>query len=225
MFEGILMKPLNQALTRTTQAHPIRLANSVEDTVSDRQRILWIDGVGGYLLIDRDDVLVGQAVSGSRSDISIVGDLSRQACAIRRVEGDYLLQPLQELSIDGQPVTQTQLLRDGSILQLGNRVKVRFTKPSPLSATARLDLVSHHRFKPSVDGVLLLADSCILGPSGHSHVVCSHWSTELILYRQAVGWQVRPSQPVEVNGARLNSSFPFVAGMRISGDDFSLSVE
>ena len=225
MFERILMKPVNHPLTRTTIAQPARSPDTAAVAGQDRRRILWIDGVGGYLLLDSDDALIGQAVSGSRADISVVGDLSRQACAIRRVDGDYLLQPLQDLSVDGQPVTQTQLLRDGNVLQIGNRVKLRFTKPSPLSATARLDLISHHRFQPHVDGILLLADSCILGPSRNSHVVCSSWSSELILFRQAGGWSVRPSRALEVNGRRVDNNFPFVAGMRIAGDDFSLSVE
>ena len=172
------MKPLDPALTRSTQAYSATspTATTPAATTPDRtlhgstarggeQRILWVDGVGGYLLIERDELLIGQAVSGSRADVSIVGDLSRQACTIRRSDSDYLLQPLQEMQIDDQPIVQTQLLRNASLLQLGNRVKVRFHKPNPLSATARLELASLHRFKPHVDAVLLLADSCIIGPS------------------------------------------------------------
>ena len=226
MFKRTDMKPLNPALTRSTQAYASTLASEGREvgTVSP-QRILWIDGVGGYLLIERNELLLGQAVSGSRVDVPIVGDISRQACTIRRSDSDYLLQPLQEMLIDNQPIVQTQLLRDGSLLQLGGRVKLRFSKPNPLSATARLELESLHRFKPHVDAVLLLADSCIIGPSGHSHIVCPHWTSELILFRQAGQWQMRSHKPVEVNGQGVVGTFPFIPGMRVAGDDFSMSVE
>jgi hypothetical protein len=225
------MKPLDPALTRSTQAYPARdvVATSTSSkrsgATANGHRVLWIDGVGGYLLIDREDLLVGQATTGERADVAIVGDVSRQACAIRRSDSDYLLQPLQEMRIDDQAVVQTQLLRDGATLQLGNRVRLTFAKPNPLSGTARLHLASLHRFKPHVDGVLLLADSCILGPSLHSHIVCPTWSSELIMFKQAGGWQMRSEKAVEVDGQRVSGVFPFVAGMRVAGEDFSLSVE
>ena len=41
---------------------------------------------------------------------------------------------------------------------------MRFAGRTPLSGTARLDFVSRHRTQPSADAVLLMADSCVLGP-------------------------------------------------------------
>ncbi len=220
------MKPLHTALTRTTYAPDTKARQLLADTsVGLQRRILWIDGVGGYLLIERDDVLVGQAVSGSPLDVCIVGDLSRQACAIKRIDGDYLVQPLQAMLLDGRSIEKTHLLHHDAVLQLGNRVKLKFTKPNPLSATARLDLLSLNHFKPHVDGVLLLADSCVLGPSGNSHVVCPTWKSELLIYRQAGAWQFRSLGEVDVNGTRLQGTIPLVAGMRMQGADFSLSIE
>ena len=43
-----------------------------------RRRILWVDGVGGYLLEGRDEVTLGQAIAGSSADIGIVGDIRRE---------------------------------------------------------------------------------------------------------------------------------------------------
>ena len=54
---------------------------SRNDIPQSHRQILWIDGVGGYLMMQRADVLIGQ--SGSMVDISIVGDISRQAAVIR----------------------------------------------------------------------------------------------------------------------------------------------
>ena len=228
------------ALTRSTQAANPMAANlqavglqanggntkqMLSDTVSAPRRVLWIDGVGGFLCCDRDEILIGQAINGSLADIGIVGDLSRQAAAIRRSGGDYLLQPLQQMWLNDAPVDRAQLLRDGAIMQLGRRVRVGFSKPNPLSATARLDLLSLNKWKPSVDGVLLLADSCVIGPNPGSHVKCPAWKNELLMFRHGDGWCFRTLAEVDVNGQKTQGQIPITAGMRIRGEDFSLSVE
>ena len=180
------------ALTRSTQAVGLQAAGQLptggtkehsSDTVSLPRRVLWIDGIGGFLCCDQDEVVLGQAINGSLADLGIVGDLSRQAAAIRRSGDDYLLQPLQQMWLDESPVDRPQLLRDGAVLQLGRRVRVGFSKPNPLSATARLDMLSLNKWKPSVDGVLLLADSCVIGPNPGSHVKCPLWKQELLMFR------------------------------------------
>jgi hypothetical protein len=186
-------------------------------------RILWIDGVGGYLLLDRDDLLLGQA--GSVVDIGIVGDISRQAALIHRRQSDYFLEPMQETLVNGSLISEVQLLHSPVEFQIGNRVKLRFIKPHPLSSTARLELASMHRFMPRVDGVLLLADSCILGPSDTCHVRCAEWSRDLLMFRQGDQWFFRPSEAVMLNGQTERDQFPLVPGMRLNGNDFSLSVE
>ena len=222
------MKQPHTALTRSTQAlnRHTRTADLLADSSAGiRRRIMWIDGIGGFLLVDRDEILIGQAISGTAVDVSIVGDLSRQAAALRRSAGDYLLQPLQPTLLNNKPVDRAQVLHDGDLFQIGNRVKLKFNKPSPLSATARLELVSLNRFKPSVDGVLLLDDSCILGPNPGSHVLCAGWKSELLLFRHAGGWFFRSLEEVDVEGEPQVGQIPLVSGMRLRGEDFSLSIE
>jgi hypothetical protein len=190
------------------------------------QPILWIDGVGGYLLVDRTEVSVGQAVLGSRVDVGIVGDLSRQAAVIRRIDGDYLLQPLQSaIRLNGQLVDRAQLLSAQDEISFGPRVRMKFTKPNPLSATARLELPNFGRFQPHVDAVLLMADACILGPNHGSHVICPHWNSELLLVRRADTWYLRAQQELEVNGQPQRGQIALSSGMRVCGADFSLSIE
>lgn len=222
------MKEQHSALTRSTQAMSRETRTQdllAESLAGNQRRILWIDGVGGFLLIDCDEVVVGQAISGGSADICIVGDLSREAAVIRRNQGDYLLQPLQPTMLDGRPVERAQLLQSGASIQFGDRVKLSFRMPNPLSATARIDLASLHRFKPNVDGILLLSDSCILGPAEASHVKCPTWSKELLLFRHGNGWCFRTSENVEVDGNSLQGQIPMIGGMRMKGDDFSLSIE
>lgn len=197
-----------------------------DKTALPRQPILWIDGVGGYLLVDRGEVRLGQAVSGNSVDIGIVADISRQAAVLRRLESDYLLQPLQlPTRLNGNLVDRAQLLTGQDLIQLGERVRLKFTRPNPLSATACLQLPGCGRFQPHVDGVLLLAESCILGPRPGSHIVCSQWQSELMLLRRSTAWYFRTSEELEVNGRGQTGLIPVVTGLRIRGNDFSLSIE
>ena len=222
MKERTPLTQSTQAVTRETRTQDLL----AETSAGQKRRIMWIDGVGGFMLVEKDEVMIGQAASGNVSvDIGIVGDLSRQAAAIKRVDGDYLLQPLQPTWLNDYPVDRAQLLADDSLIQLGQRVKLRFSRSSPLSATARLDLESLHRFKPNVDGILLLSDSCILGPNVGSHVLCPSWSNELLLFRHGSGWFFRSMVEVNVDGEPMQGQIPLVAGMRMDGEDFSLSIE
>jgi hypothetical protein len=150
---------------------------------------------------------------------------------IRRSGEDYLLRPLQAAWLYtrgekmGMSLDRPHLLSDGNTFQIGERVKLRFSKPSPLSATARLELSSVNRFRPNVDAALLLADTCILGPGAGSHIFCADWSAELLLFRQGSSWFFRPQDSVDVGGKVVNGQIPVVAGMRIRGEDFSISIE
>ncbi len=67
------------------------------------------------------------------------------------------------------------LLRDGDVIRLGSTVELEFRQPSPVSATARLAIVSRHRLPLAVDGVLLMAETCIVArhPGRTSRPPCS----------------------------------------------------
>jgi hypothetical protein len=199
------------------------LANAVT-----RRRILWVDGVGGYLLADRDEVTLGQAVAGSSADIGIVGDIRRRAGVIRRSGADYLLQPLQATQLNGQAIDRAQLLRHSDLIQFGERVRLRFTQPHPLSATARLELVGLGKFQPHVDAVLLMADSCLIGPQANCHVHCPQWdpaSAPLTLVRRSQDWFFNATQELLVHGLPQRGLIAAVPGLRLCGADFSLSIE
>lgn len=201
-------------------------AQAVSPGKRSNRFILWIDGVGGYLLIDRDEVLLGQAIADSRADIPIVGDLSRQAAVVRRAGSDYLIQALQTpCLVRGRVVESPLLLGHEDIIQLGQNVRLRFVKPHPLSATARLDLLSLSRFQPRVDAVLLAADSCLLGSQPSCHVVCPHWTNEVLLVKRDQGWAFNLQEELEVNGKMQSGPIAVKPGLRICGSNFSLSIE
>jgi hypothetical protein len=187
--------------------------------------LLWVDAVGGYLVCLGDEVTVGQPVGSRGVDIPILGDLSSRHARIWRDSGGYLIEAIREVRVDDRPVRRVALLGERSRIQLGDSVKLLFRRPHALSATARLDFLSRHRTDPSVDAVVLMADSCVLGPKPHSHVVCRDWPREVVLYRHDDELYCRSRGAMEIDGLRCNSRSPITRNSRIVGDRLSFSLE
>jgi len=187
--------------------------------------LLWVDGVGGYLVCESNQVTLGQPVPGSQVDVPILGDVSRRHAQIRRDGEVYLIDPLRPVRVDGRTIDRATSLVDGNQIELGHNVRLRFRRPHPLSATARLEFVSHHRTQPAADAVLLMAEACVLGPGGNSHVVCRDWLDELVLFRQGGQLHCRRSGNFKIDGLEVKDKGRLAGESQIVGHDFSLSIE
>jgi hypothetical protein len=186
---------------------------------------LWIDAVGGFLVCLDDCVAIGQPSAGEQLALPILADLSRRHAVIRRDAGAYVLEPLQQTRIDGREITTTTLLADNHVIQLGDNVRIRFNKPHALSATARLTLESHHKTQPSADAVLLMADSCVLGPNRHCHVRCRQWKRDVVVFRQNDQLFCRADEPLSIDGVAAAGQNEIHSGARVEGEDFSFAWE
>ena len=131
--------------------------------------LLWADVVGGYLVCLNDEVVLGRAGADSAADVPLLGDLSRQHAVIIRDGDGYILKARQTTYVNGRKV-EAAPLRNGDVIRLGSTVEVEFHQPSPVSSTARLQVVSRHRLPLAVDGVILMAETCIVGPSKQAHI-------------------------------------------------------
>ncbi len=187
--------------------------------------LLWVDAVGGYWVCLGDEILLGQPVGHGQVDVPILGDLSARHARIRRDGEGYLIEAIRQLHVDGRPVADVSALADGNLIQLGQNVKLIFRRPHALSATARLDFASHHRTQPSADAILLMADTCILGPKPGSHVLCRNWTGEVVLYRHEDNLFCRGPGVLEIDGKRCRQKGPITRNSRISGEEFSLCLE
>ncbi len=190
-----------------------------------RRFLLWVDAVGGFMVCLGNEVVLGQATPGNRVDIPILGDVSRKHARIVRETGSYIVEPLQAVLIDGKPISGRTLLSDGDELDLGRGVRLRFRQPHALSATARLEFVSHHRMQPAADAVLLMAESCVMGPAWRNHVVCRDWSRDVVIFRQDDSLFCRASDSLEVDGIYVSGRGRLTSNSRIVGTDFSMSLE
>ena len=104
-------------------------------------------------------------------------------------------------------------------------MKLQLRRTHPLSLTARLDFLSRHRTQPAADAVLLLADSCVLGPKPQSHVVCRDWTREVILFRQEEKLYCHAAGHFEIDGVACRNRGLLQANSRVSGEGFSFSLE
>ena len=188
--------------------------------------MLWIDAVGGYLVCLGDEITIGQAVPNNRVDVPIQADISRKHVKIRRQGEGYVLEPLgPKVVLDGKPVEEPKLLTDGDEITLGDAVKLRFRKPHVLSSSARLELLSPHRTQPGADAVILMAESCVLGPKWQNHVVCRDWTGDVVLYRNDHNIMCRAMESIEIDGRLHDGRGPVRPGSHVLGTDFSLTLE
>lgn len=188
--------------------------------------MLWIDAVGGYLVCLGDEIVIGQAVPGAKVDVPIQADISRKHVKLVRHKEGYILEPLGgKVVLDGKPVTEPALLSDGDEFTLADRVKLRFRKPHVLSSSARLELISPHRTLPFADGIILMGESCVLGPQWQNHVVCRDWSGDVVLYRSEDKIMCRAMQSIEIDGKLHDGRGSVRPGSHVLGTDFSLSLE
>ncbi len=189
------------------------------------QFLMWIDGVGGYLVCLSDQIMIGQALPDGGVDVGIQGDISRRHARIIRSADQYLIEPLAEVAINGRAVERKTALQHDTVIELGSGVKIRFTQPHALSGSARLDIVSRHRTNPWSDGVLLMSDSLVAGPKSQNHVICTKWDEDFVLFRRNDLLLCRGPDQFEVDGNRASGESILTADSRVTGEDFSLSLE
>ena len=187
--------------------------------------VLWVDAVGGYLVCLSDEVVIGQSVPASGIAVPIKADLSRRHAKVKRRGDGYVLEPLAKTRIGGQQVCDVTLLNDGDEIELGEGVKLRFRQPHALSATARLEWISRHKTHPTADAVLLMAESCVLGPHWQNHVVCRQWSADVVLFRQKEELFCRAGDSISVDGEWHEGKGRLGKNSHICGDEFSMSLE
>jgi hypothetical protein len=221
---GAVRPPVTQS---DQEAHADHRDAAVPGSPREARRfMLWIDAVGGYLVCLGDETLIGQAAPGTRVDVPIQADISRKHVKLVRHKEGYVLEPIGgKVVVDGKLVNEPVLLSDGAEIVLNEAVKLVFRKPHVLSSSARLEIVSGHRSLPHADAVILMGESCVLGPKWQNHVVCREWSDDVVLYRSDDKIMCRAMESIEIDGQLHDGRGPVRPGSHVAGTDFSLSLE
>jgi tetratricopeptide (TPR) repeat protein len=198
--------------------------SAVAEALPSRRFLLWIDGAGGYLVCLGSRITLGQAAPDAYVDIPLFADVSRTHAALTRDAEGYLLEAVRAVEVNGQAVEKA-LLQPGDRITLGTCCQFQFRQPVPVSATARLDLVSGHRLPLTVDGVILMADTLVLGSGSQAHVTIPDLEQPVMLFRQKGSLGVRYGGNLVVDGQACRERGVLGPASQVRGDDFAFAVE
>jgi len=192
---------------------------------TDGRFLLWVDAVGGYLVCTGDEVVLGRAGADGAADVPLLGDLSRRHATLARDGDTYVIRAHRPIAVNGRPA-EVAPLRDGDLIRLGDSVELEFRQPSPVSGTARLEIVSRHRLPLAVEGIILMAETCIIGASSQAHVSAPGLAAPVVLYRQGDAlWCRAGGAGIEVDGQPRTARAPLSPRSNVSGDNLTFSLE
>ncbi len=203
-------------------SRPERAGNPV---AADRF-ILWIDGVGAFEMFTAARVTIGGPTHDKEpADLVLLANLSRRHATFVRSGEGYVLEGHGACKVADRPVEERTYLNTNYRIELGSGVRLRFRIPSMLSGTAVIDFLSDHRPDRSVDGVILMDDTCLLGPAADNHVVCPEWSDTVVLYRKAEGFWCKSNAALAIDGRLTNGGGLVTPGSFVHADDLGFRIE
>ena len=209
----------------TTQPHttmiPSAAAPAGATSGLPKRFFLWVDGGGGYLVCTGSHVTLGQAAADAPIDVPIFADLAKVHATLSRDAEGYVLESSRGAMVNGKPVTRASL-KSGDRITLGNTCQLAFDQSSPLSPSARLDLVSGHRYQTAIDAVLLMADVLVLGPGDEPHVPLES-KENVTLYRGPEGLSVRCAGKFRVDTYQFQERANLRLPANVVGDQHSFT--
>jgi hypothetical protein len=156
--------------------------------------------------------------------VPLFADVSRMHAELTRDGEGYVLESGREVLINGEP-TKRAPLTAGDRVTLGGTCQFVFHQPVPISPSARLELVSGHRLPLAVDGILIMAENLILGPSGPVHVSMPDAAANVILYRGKDGIGIRFGGAFKIDNQPHQNRAPLPVPAFVTSDSFSFAVE
>jgi hypothetical protein len=187
--------------------------------------LLWVDGVGGYLVCLSSRVTFGQATADGPVDVPLFADVSRLHAELARDGEGYVVESGKGVLVNGQRSTRS-LLAAGDRVTLGATCQFLFHRPVPVSGTARLELTSGHRLPVAVDGVILMANEVMIGPGPGAHVVVPDLPAPVVLYRSRDGLGVRvPGGTFRIDDRPCNDRAALPLPSVVTSDAVTFAVE
>lgn len=130
-------------------------------------------------------------------------------------------EPQRGLGVDG---SASPMDRDAE-RPSSHAVHLRFAQPHPLSPSARLVTESRHRSRPRVDGMILMAETCVIGPAESSHIVAPEAEGEVVVVYREQRWWCRSGNETVVDGRRQRGRAEIAPGQRVEAGGLAFSLE
>ncbi len=218
------------ALDRPTPALPPRL-------------VAWVDGAGAFLLCLNDAISFGSL--GGRGDVRLTADLASCHATVRRSGEGYVVEATGPTLVSnddrraggvsprirgsGRIVSGSTDLNDADELVFYRDgvpgVRLRMSRPNALTNTAVLTVTGGHRTDPRFDGIVLMAEACVLGPGRETHIRCRHAEAAAVLFRRDGGLWVRSDGLFTIDGFTVAEPVPVGPGSRIAAGGVSFRLE
>jgi hypothetical protein len=194
--------------------------------VAGERFVVWVDQVGAFLLALNQEIVFGGPASGAGSaDVPLLANLSRRHVTIVRSGERYLLVAHAPTRVASRPVHDRSDLADGYEITLGESVRLSFRLPSAMSGTARIDFVSDHRLARAVDAVILMDDTCLMGPGAENHIRCPRWQHSVLLFRRDGKLWCKSRDELFIDGRHAPDGAELHPGSVVTGCEFRFRVE
>lgn len=156
-------------------------ANNAKVTPPAPRWRLWVDGCGGFLLLTGDRWTVGGLSHKSTADVCVRADWPRLAGTIERADQDYFWRPVDSAD-------RRDLITASQPLPIEGSAVISLIQPSPLCESAVLSVRPPHRFDQHVDGVVLVNETLLVGPTADCHIRCRESSDRAVITRKDDRW-------------------------------------
>jgi hypothetical protein len=186
--------------------------------------LLWVDGVGGYLVCLSNRVTFGQATAEGPVDVPLFAEVSRTHAEVTRDGEGYVIESGRGIRVNGDEAKRA-VLSAGDRVTLGASCQFLFHKPVPVSSSARLELTSGHRLPVAVDGVLLMGNELMLGPGPEAHVELPGLEAPVLIYRSKDGLGVRVPGKFTIDDRLCADRAVLPLPAVVSCDAFTFAVE
>lgn len=188
--------------------------------------VLWIDQVGAFLICLKNEVTVGgPSADGTHADVALLANLSRRHATFVRSGERYLLLAHAPVKVAGRDVHDRVDLSDGYDVALGANVRLKFRLPSVMSGTARLEFASDHRPARAADAVILMDETCLVGPGVENHIRCPLWQQSVLLYRRGGKLWCKSREGLFLGGRHAPEGGELEPGVVVTGTDIRFRIE
>lgn len=201
-----------------------------------RRLLLWIDGVGHYLICLEPEIWLGRYVPLSRVQVPLLADMQRRHLRMTRSgEGGFVLQSAGRISVDGEPeaVRSEEAGADGAsrprgggcripsagefLVRLADSVSIACRSSRSAAGTLVMRMTSRHRTVPAADAVVWLGEDFVIGPEPEADIRCPDRRARVIVRRVEQGLAIRCAEGLTTAGT--GGEWEAVAGGEPRGGD------
>ncbi|MEP3480959.1 MAG: hypothetical protein ABJZ55_17055 [Fuerstiella sp.] len=185
-FDQTIIEASQTPSNPSPKVKPLPTLNS---KIASNGRVLQVDGIGSLLLQTQDVITIGTASRTRPVDVGLLTDGQTEPVVIRRTSEDYFAESALPFTINGRK-TNRHLLQNGDSIEIGDRGRLKFSKPVAASSSAVLAISGAKLQRRDIRHIVLLSDSVLFGATG-CHFKLPGTTTPVLLHRSGHDFAIR----------------------------------